>query len=197
MCFLLLNLPKPHQNWIELVIRGPNLIECDKIVVKNAYYTVKCDENYEKWGGYICFSVVKPTVIFKNVNVYSLWVFDYSVSFSRLELHIHDQNAFVRSKSIQILTKLIEQRIVPIPRQHDLVEKVVGSIQDKSSNVRKNALVFITTYLGCNPYSDKLSLENLKEKLKDESEKLAKLKEELPAQFSESGWFYKFNTQYY
>ncbi|KAL5262314.1 hypothetical protein ACHWQZ_G007890 [Mnemiopsis leidyi] len=99
--------------------------------------------------------------------------------FDRLELHIHDQNAFVRSKSIQILTKLIEQRCVPIPRQPDLVEKVVGSIQDRSSNVRKNALVFITTYLGCNPYSDKLSLESLKEKLKEEGEKLAALKEEL------------------
>ncbi|XP_063681213.1 condensin complex subunit 1-like [Bolinopsis microptera] len=102
--------------------------------------------------------------------------------FDRLELHIHDQNAFVRSKSIQILTKLIEQRCVPIPRQQDLVEKVVGSIQDKSSNVRKNALVFINTYLGCNPYSDKLSLDNLMEKLKVEVEKLKVLKEELPQQ---------------
>lgn len=46
--------------------------------------------------------------------------------------------------------------------------------------MRKNALVFITTYLGCNPYSDKLSLESLKEKLKEEGEKLAALKEELP-----------------
>ena len=78
---------------------------------------------------------------------------------------------------------------MPIPRQHDIVEKVVGSIQDKSSNVRKNALVFITTYLGCNPYSDKFSLDNLKEKLKEESEKLAKLKEELPPQFLETGRF--------
>lgn len=46
--------------------------------------------------------------------------------------------------------------------------------------MRKNALVFITTYLGCNPYSDKLSLESLKEKLKEEGQKLAALKEELP-----------------
>ena len=30
----LVDLPKTHQNWIELVIRGPNLIECDKIGVK-------------------------------------------------------------------------------------------------------------------------------------------------------------------
>ena len=62
------------------------------------------------------------------------------------------------------------------------MEKVVGSIQDKSSNVRKNALVFINTYLGCNPYSDKLSLDNLMEKLKVEVEKLKVLKEELPQQ---------------
>ena len=60
------------------------------------------------------------------------------------------------------------------------MEKVVGSIQDKSSNVRKNALVFINTYLGCNPYSDKLSLDNLKGKLLEELEKLKAMKEDLP-----------------
>ena len=38
---------------MELVIHGPNLIECDKIWVKT---TVKCDENYEKWVGYMLFS---------------------------------------------------------------------------------------------------------------------------------------------
>ena len=48
-------LPKHHQNWIELVIRGLNLIECDKIGVKTTYYTVKCVENYEIWGGYMLF----------------------------------------------------------------------------------------------------------------------------------------------
>ena len=32
--FFLADLPKPHQNWMKLVIRGPNLIECDKIGVK-------------------------------------------------------------------------------------------------------------------------------------------------------------------
>ena len=32
--FFLVDLPKHHQNWMELVIQGPNLIECDKIWVK-------------------------------------------------------------------------------------------------------------------------------------------------------------------
>ena len=124
-----------------------------------------------------------------SLEIFVDWVFKSLTNPSRLELHIHDQNAFVRSKSIQILTKLIEQRCVPIPRQQDLVEKVVGSIQDKSSNVRKNALVFINTYLGCNPYSDKLSLDNLKEKLKEEAEKLKALKENLP-QHVTSNWIF-------
>ena len=53
-CFLF-DLPKYHQYWIELVIRGPNLIECEKNGFKTTYYTVKCDENYEKWGGYMFF----------------------------------------------------------------------------------------------------------------------------------------------
>ena len=30
----LVDIPKSHQNWIELMIRGPNLIECDQIGVK-------------------------------------------------------------------------------------------------------------------------------------------------------------------
>ena len=56
--------------------------------------------------------------------------------------------------------------------------------------MRKNALVFITTYLGCNPYSDKLSLESLKEKLKEEGQKLAALKEELPQHVANSKFIF-------
>eukprot|EP00116_Pleurobrachia_bachei_P004210 sb/3464472/ len=98
----------------------------------------------------------------------------------RLEMHVHDQNAFVRSKAVQILTRLVEGRFVPVARQGAMIQRVVGAAQDKSSNVRKSAMAFLRACLQCNPFAEQLSsLDELKEKLQGEKEKLVSMQKEL------------------
>ena len=54
------DLPKHHQNWIDLVIRGPNLIGCDKMSVKPLNIKWNAMKITKNWVG-ICLLVVKPT----------------------------------------------------------------------------------------------------------------------------------------
>ncbi|PSN48611.1 hypothetical protein C0J52_18669 [Blattella germanica] len=71
-----------------------------------------------------------------------------------LEDHLHDVNAFVRVKVLKL---------------------VVGRLQDKSSNVKKNALQLVTTFLEGNPFAAKLKLEELEAQHKKEAQKLETL----------------------
>ncbi|KAJ9587397.1 hypothetical protein L9F63_019072, partial [Diploptera punctata] len=92
-----------------------------------------------------------------------------------LEDHLHDVNAFVRVKVLQIWQRLCQEKSIPLSRQSQILKLVVGRLHDKSSNVKKNALQLVTAFLEGNPFAAKLSLEELKEQLAKEINKLKNL----------------------
>ncbi|XP_074654081.1 condensin complex subunit 1-like isoform X2 [Tubulanus polymorphus] len=95
----------------------------------------------------------------------------------QLEEHIHDVHAFVRAKVIQVWLRIVENKALPLTRQEDVVDMIIGRLEDTSSQVRKYAIQFVRTLLESNPFAAKLSLEELKENYEKEK---AKLKEMVP-----------------
>ncbi|XP_063704070.1 condensin complex subunit 1 [Culicoides brevitarsis] len=78
--------------------------------------------------------------------------------------HIHDTNAHVRSKVLQIWNHLKSEGAVPLSRIHQVLERTVGRLEDKSSMVRKNATTLLKSFLEHNPFSSRLTLEQLQAK---------------------------------
>lgn len=70
-----------------------------------------------------------------------------------LEDHIHDGNAFVRTKVLQVWQKLCLAKAIPVSRLNNLLELAVGRLNDKSTNVKKQAVHLIKDLLEGNPYS--------------------------------------------
>jgi len=102
----------------------------------------------------------------------------------KLEDHIHDVHAFVRSKVIQLWIHLSEEKGIPISRQSRVVDLIIGRLHDKSVQVRKNAVLFLKTSLIGNPFAAKLPLEQLVSSLEKETEKLKELQ---PIEEEENG----------
>lgn len=95
-----------------------------------------------------------------------------------LEEHVHDTNAYVRSKCLQIWMSIVNEKCLPLNRQVSLTSLVVGRLQDKSSSVRKQALQLITNLFKCNPYAAKFSVTELEQNYKNEADKLKQMLEE-------------------
>lgn len=93
----------------------------------------------------------------------------------KMEEHIHDVNAYVRSKALHIWLELCKQKAVPLSRQSHLLELAISRLQDKSSIVRKNAIQLLKTYLICNPFGAQLPLDHLLQNLAKETEKLKEM----------------------
>eukprot|EP00057_Strongylocentrotus_purpuratus_P001456 XP_001199144.2 PREDICTED: condensin complex subunit 1 [Strongylocentrotus purpuratus] len=90
----------------------------------------------------------------------------------KLEDHIHDVNAFSRSRALQVWLHLCRERAIPLSRQHTVMELTIGRLRDKSSIVRKGAVQLISAFLTSNPFAAKLSAEALQVNLEKEQEKL-------------------------
>lgn len=78
-----------------------------------------------------------------------------------LEEHIHDVNAFVRTKVLHIWQKLCIGKAIPISRTNRLLELVIGRLYDRSTNVKKQAVHLIKELLERNPFCGQVSLPNL------------------------------------
>jgi len=91
--------------------------------------------------------------------------------------HIMDVSALVRSKVLQIWSHMKEINAVPLAFQHEVLRLAVERLEDKSSIVRKQAVILIKSFLENNPFAAKLSLEELKIKHEQENEILQKLRE--------------------
>ncbi|KAJ8021490.1 Condensin complex subunit 1 [Holothuria leucospilota] len=102
----------------------------------------------------------------------------------KLEDHIHDVNAFCRSKALQIWLMLCQHRAIPLARQQVVLELTVGRLYDKSSLVRKFAIQLLTALLTSNPFAAKLPVSELESSLEKEKEKLAAL---IPQNEKENG----------
>ncbi|XP_067144493.1 condensin complex subunit 1-like isoform X2 [Centruroides vittatus] len=94
---------------------------------------------------------------------------------AKLEEHIHDVNAFVRSKALQIWQNLCKQKAIPLDHQHPLLVLIISRLMDKSSFVRKYAIQFINTIIQVNPFGGVLGIEELQATLKKEEEYLEEL----------------------
>ncbi|KAK4295273.1 hypothetical protein Pmani_032152 [Petrolisthes manimaculis] len=102
-----------------------------------------------------------------------------------LEDHIHDVQAFVRSRALQVWSDLITEKAVPLSRQQRVLNLVLGRLQDKSLVVRKNAVQLLTAFIKGNPFAAKLPLEELESQFETE---LKKLQEMAPGiEFNEDG----------
>ena len=75
-----------------------------------------------------------------------------------LQDHIHDVNAYVRSKSLQTWLHLLQAKAVPLPRHKAVLERTMGRLKDRSSLVRKGALQLLTAFLTENPFAAKVGV---------------------------------------
>ncbi|KAH8279002.1 hypothetical protein KR018_012246 [Drosophila ironensis] len=98
--------------------------------------------------------------------------------------HMLDISAHVRSKVLSIWHHLKEQHAIPLTYLTNVLKEAVGRLEDKSSLVRKAAMQLIKSTLESNPYSPKLSLDELKSKHAKEVEAMEKLNEELQGERS-------------
>lgn len=96
-----------------------------------------------------------------------------------LLLHINDVSAHVRAKVLQIWTHMKEENAVPLSFQHKVLSETVDRLEDKTSSVRKNAVLLIKSFLERNPFAAKLTLQELIKKHEEECAKMEKLSEVL------------------
>ncbi|QQP31484.1 Uncharacterized protein FKW44_025096 [Caligus rogercresseyi] len=92
-----------------------------------------------------------------------------------LEDYIHDSNAHVRSSVLAMWSKLCVAKAIPLSRQNSVLKRTLGRLQDKSSNVRKQAVTLLTSLLQCNPYTFSLPIEELESQLSEENKKYEEL----------------------
>ncbi|BFZ23473.1 hypothetical protein BsWGS_26512 [Bradybaena similaris] len=98
--------------------------------------------------------------------------------FEKLEDHIHDVNAFVRSKVLQIWLHVVTEKCLPLLRQESVMTLVVGRLNDKSSIVRKNAIQLVTALLKSNPFAAQLGIEDLQTNYEKEKALLEEMRPE-------------------
>ncbi|NWS70888.1 CND1 protein, partial [Crotophaga sulcirostris] len=94
-----------------------------------------------------------------------------------LQAHICDINSFVRSRVLQLFTRIVQCKALPLTQFQSVVSLAVGRLQDKSVIVVKNAIQLLAAFLSNNPFSCKLSCADLAEPLKKEVEKLKEMRD--------------------
>jgi len=108
-----------------------------------------------------------------------------------LEEHILDCNAYVRSKVLHTWQNLCCEGAVPLTRHGKLLAATVLRLEDKSANVRKQALQLLRTLLQSNPFAGKLNCVELSASLEKEKAKLQELQAQI-ASSSERGHAQRF-----
>ncbi|XP_067402039.1 condensin complex subunit 1 isoform X1 [Emydura macquarii macquarii] len=98
-----------------------------------------------------------------------------------LQAHVCDINGFVRSRVLQLFTRIVQQKALPLTRFQAVVSLAVSRLQDKSVTVIKNAIQLLAAFLLNNPFSCKLSCTDLAEPLKKELQKLQEMRDKCRA----------------
>uniref|UniRef100_A0A8C3M298 Condensin complex subunit 1 n=1 Tax=Chrysolophus pictus TaxID=9089 RepID=A0A8C3M298_CHRPC len=73
-----------------------------------------------------------------------------------LQAHICDVNGFVRSRVLQLFTRIVQGKVLPLTQFLSVVSLAVGRLKDKSVVVVKNAIQLLAAFLSNNPYSCKV-----------------------------------------
>lgn len=95
--------------------------------------------------------------------------------FDTLQEHLHDIHSHVRTRVIQVFTRIVNSKALPLCRYSEVMALTVGRLMDKSVNVVKSAIQLLAAFIGHNPYSCKLSSEDLKIPLEREKSKLKEM----------------------
>lgn len=93
-----------------------------------------------------------------------------------LQAHGHDVNSFVRSRVLQLFTRIVQQKALPLTRFQAVVALAVGRLADKSVLVCKSAIQLLASFLANNPFSCKLSDTDLAGPLQKEIQKLQEMR---------------------
>nr|XP_044995665.1 condensin complex subunit 1 isoform X1 [Jaculus jaculus]XP_044995666.1 condensin complex subunit 1 isoform X1 [Jaculus jaculus] len=93
-----------------------------------------------------------------------------------LQAHGHDVNSFVRSRVLQLFSRIVQQKALPLTRFQAVVSLAVGRLADKSVLVCKNAIQLLASFLANNPFSCKLSDADLAGPLQKETLKLREMR---------------------
>ncbi|XP_055250180.1 condensin complex subunit 1 isoform X1 [Moschus berezovskii] len=93
-----------------------------------------------------------------------------------LQAHCHDVNSFVRSRVLQLFTRIVQQKSLPLTRFQAVVALAVGRLADKSVLVCKSAIQLLASFLANNPFSCKLSDTDLAGPLQKETKKLQEMR---------------------
>ncbi|KAL0985119.1 hypothetical protein UPYG_G00153120 [Umbra pygmaea] len=94
-----------------------------------------------------------------------------------LQEHLHDVHSHVRARVLQVFTRIVNSKALPLNRYSDVMGLTVGRLMDKSINVLKSAVQLLAAFIAHNPYSCKLSSADLKAPLEKETAKLRELRE--------------------
>ncbi|KAM6212507.1 condensin complex subunit 1 isoform 1-T1 [Sarcoramphus papa] len=94
-----------------------------------------------------------------------------------LQAHVCDINGFVRSRVLQLFTRIVQCKALPLTQFQSVVSLAVGRLKDKSVVVVKNAIQLLAAFLSNNPFSCKLSFTDLAEPLKKEVQKLQEMRD--------------------
>ncbi|XP_078064581.1 condensin complex subunit 1-like, partial [Mustelus asterias] len=70
-----------------------------------------------------------------------------------LQLHLHDVSAHVRSRSLQVLSSIVQEKALPLKRFQTIVTLASGRLCDKSVIVCKNAIQLLAAIVANNPFT--------------------------------------------
>ncbi|NXL30673.1 CND1 protein, partial [Glaucidium brasilianum] len=93
-----------------------------------------------------------------------------------LQAHVCDVHSFVRSRVLQLFTRIVQCKVLPLTQFQSVVSLAVGRLKDKSVIVVKNAIQLLAAFLSNNPFSCKLSCTDLAEPLNKEVQKLQEMR---------------------
>ncbi|XP_026716613.1 condensin complex subunit 1 [Athene cunicularia] len=93
-----------------------------------------------------------------------------------LQAHVCDVHSFVRSRVLQLFTRIVQCKALPLTQFQSVVSLAVGRLKDKSVIVVKNAIQLLAAFLSNNPFSCKLSCTDLTEPLNKEVQKLQEMR---------------------
>ncbi|XP_064500638.1 condensin complex subunit 1 isoform X2 [Pseudopipra pipra] len=96
---------------------------------------------------------------------------------SMLQAHVCDVHSFVRSRVLQLFTRIVQCKALPLTHFQSVVSLAVGRLNDKSVIVVKNAIQLLAAFLSNNPFSCKLSCADLDKPLKKEVQKLQEMRD--------------------
>lgn len=94
-----------------------------------------------------------------------------------LQAHVCDVHSFVRSRVLQLFTRIVQRKALPLTQFQSVVSLAVGRLKDKSVIVVKNAIQLLAAFLSNNPFSSKLNWTDLDEPLKKEVQKLQEMRD--------------------